>query len=52
MKYYRNLKIGWRQSLVPLLPWKSKVLVKAAKNYAKLDVKAFRSCPNLLDFFT
>ena len=32
MKHYENLKIEWRQNVVPSLPFKNKALVIAAKN--------------------
>ena len=44
-KYYKNFKIRWRQSLVPSLPFRNKIFVIAAKNYAKLNLKVFWSCP-------
>ena len=34
-RYLKNLKTGWRQSLVPSLPTKNKTLVIATKNYKK-----------------
>lgn len=52
MKHYENLKIGWRQSVVPSLPFKNKALVIAAKNYARLDLKVVCLRPILLNFFT
>ena len=48
-RYQENPEGGWRQSLAPSLLSRNKILVIAAKNYAKLDLKVFCSCPVLLD---
>ena len=37
---------------MPSLLSKTKTFVLAAKNYAKVDIKVFWSCPILLDFAT
>ena len=49
--YSENLKIGWTGRSASV-PFRNKLFVIAAKNYAKLDIKFFRSCPILLDFFS
>ena len=49
MKYYQNLKPGWRQYPVPSLPSKNKTLVIEPENYAKQDLKPFCSYPVLFD---
>ena len=49
-KYQKNLKFGWRQSLVPSLSSRNSTLSIANKNHAKMDIKLFFSCPILLDF--
>ena len=36
----------------PLLPSRNKSLARMIKNYAKADIRVFRSCPILYDFFT
>ena len=46
------LKKMWRQSSVPNLPFRNKILVIAAKYYTKADIKILGSCPSLLGFFT
>ena len=46
----KNLKNGWRQSLVRSLPSRNKTLVLVIKYYAKTDIKVFSSCPILLNF--
>ena len=47
-----NLKIGLRENLEYILPSRNKILVIAAKNYVRQDLKVFCSRPILLDFFT
>ena len=64
MKYNKNLKIEWRQSLVPGLHSINKILVIKIKNYANAVIKSFgpvqfclislplrEKCPNT-EFFT
>ena len=41
-----------KRKLVSSIPSRNRILVIAAKNYAKLDLKVFCSCPISLDFFT
>ena len=47
--YWKNLKNGWRQSLVPSLHPKNKTLALVTKNYSKTDIKVFSPCPASLD---
>ena len=51
-RYQKNLKVGWRQILVPSLLFANKIFAIAAKNYRESHFKAFESFPFLLDFFT
>ena len=48
--YEKNLKIGWRQSVVPISLLETNFSISVKKNYAKSDIKVFLSCPVLLDF--
>ena len=47
-KYQGNLKVGWRQSVVPSLLSKIKIFVIAAKHYGETDIEIFLSFPFLL----
>ena len=51
-KHKKMLKSRWRYSIVPSLNPKNLILAIAIKQYRKADIKAFQSCPILLDFFT
>ena len=42
----------WKQSPVPSLPSRNKVLVIVVKNYTKIDTKVSSPCPILLNFLT
>ena len=51
-RYCKNFKNRWRQSLVPCILCRNKILVLVLKNYAKWEIKLFYSGPILLDFLT
>ena len=38
-KVFKKSQIGWRHTLVPILPSRNKVLVIAVKNYTEADFK-------------
>ena len=50
-KYWENLKVGWRKSLMPGPPSKNKTLAIATKKLAEKDVEVSRSCRIWLDLF-
>ena len=47
-----QIKIGWRQNLIPILPCRNRTVELIATNYAEADIKAPVPCSILLDFFT
>ena len=51
MEYSNNLKIKWRQSLIPSLLSRKKLVIVAKCN-PKADIKVFSSCSILLEFFS